>query len=233
MYISWLQKLSLIDYPGNIACIVFTPGCNLRCGYCHNPDFVLPERIQKLKNSWMNEELFFDFLKKRQWLIDGVSICWGEPTLQGDIIPFCERVHSMGFSIKLDTNGTNPHVLQDLLKRKIIDYVAMDIKDIWGWYENLTGICMDIEKYKESAHIIIAHAPQYEFRTTVIAWVHTPESIWIIASYIQGASNYFLQNYRPKDTLNPNFIGSSVSDEILIKMQSQALYFVKKCEIRN
>ena len=116
MLVSGLQRLSLIDYPGKVACVVFTLGCNLRCRFCHNPEFVLPEKIREIKNGLEQEKAFFAFLEKRQGILDGVSVCGGEPTIHKDLKAFLSRIKKMGFSVKLDTNGKNPAVLLDLIR---------------------------------------------------------------------------------------------------------------------
>ncbi len=168
MLVSWLQRLSLLDYPGKVACVVFTLGCNLRCGFCQNSEFVLPEKIAHIKDGLKQTEEFFDFLKIRQWILDWVSVCGGEPTIHTDLPNFLTRIKSLGFKVKLDTNGRNPKMLQELISRGLVDYVAMDIKHTWGKYASIVGKNEDIAPYKESVRIIMQQAPEYEFRTTVI-----------------------------------------------------------------
>ena len=216
MLVSGLQKLSLLDYPGKVACVVFTPGCNLRCGFCHNPEFVLPEKLLSIKASFLKEREFFDFLEKRKGILDAVSICGGEPTMHRDLPDFCRRIKELGFLVKLDTNGSHPEVLARLLKAKLVDYVAMDVKHIWSKYQEITGRGIEILKYQESIKIIIDSAPDYEFRTTVIDGVHSREDILEMASYIQNAKIYYLQNYRPGEVLDPSFIRLGFSENTLL-----------------
>lgn len=168
MQLSAIKKSTLLDYPGKLATIVFTPGCNLRCGFCHNPEFVLPEEIEKIRHDFISEEVFFRFLKTRQGFLDGVVICGGEPTIHADLPRFCQRIKDLGFLVKLDTNGSNPEALGYLLDQKLVDYVAMDMKYIFGQYGALTGKNTDISRYKKSIELIKTRAPDYEFRTTVI-----------------------------------------------------------------
>lgn len=221
MLVSGLQKLSLLDYPGKVACVVFTPGCNLRCGFCHNPEFVLPEKLLSIKASFLEEREFFDFLKKRQGILDAVSICGGEPTMHQDLPDFCRRIKELGFLVKLDTNGSHPEILAHLLEKNLIDYVAMDVKHIWSKYQEITGRDIEISKYQESIKLIIDSAPDYEFRTTVIDGVHSQEDILEIASYIQGAKAYYLQNYRPGEVLDLSFVGSSFTEEKLVSIANE------------
>lgn len=204
--LSGIKKCTLIDYPGKVATIVFTAGCNLRCGYCHNSEFVLPEKIQKISHDFISENIFFRFLKTRVGFIDGVVICGGEPTIHADLPDFCRKIKEAGFLVKLDTNGSKPKVLEKLLDEKLVDYIAMDIKYPLGRYEVVSGRKIDIDLYRASIDIIRARLPEYEFRTTVIKGTHTSEDIENITQTISGARYYYLQNYRSGNTLNPDFI---------------------------
>ncbi len=222
MLISWLNKLSLIDYPWHIACVVFTLGCNLRCRYCHNPDFVLPERIRTLRISKEYEKEFFYFLEKRRWLLEGVSICWGEPTLQHDLVEFATKIKNLWYKVKLDTNGRYPEKIRDLLEKKLLDYIAMDIKHIWTKYPLLTGIEEDMRPYQESLAIIKNSSIEYEFRTTLIEGIHEESDMESLGKIITGSRKYFLQQYRPGDTLESNFPGKKPSREM---MEQWGIYF--------
>lgn len=207
MLISWLNRLSLIDYPGYIGCVVFTLGCNLRCWYCHNPDFVLPERIRQLR-LWKNtEEEFFGFLTKRRGILEWVSICGGEPTIHNDLPDFCRRIKDLGYRVKLDTNGSRPKVIQYLIEGWYVDYIAMDIKHTWEQYHMITGKAEDMDPYRESVEILKNSTLSYEFRTTLIGGIHSSGDISSIGEVIRGASRYYLQKYRSGDTLDPRFFG--------------------------
>ena len=154
MNISWLNKFSLIDYPGEICCIVFTPGCNFRCGYCHNSEFVLPEKIKNIEI--LKEKLFFNFLEKRKWLLTAVSICWWEPSLQKDLLEFCRKIKNMWFLVKLDTNWRDSELIQKLIDEKIIDYIAMDIKEDFENFWKLSKSKESSKKYLESIELILS-----------------------------------------------------------------------------
>jgi pyruvate formate lyase activating enzyme len=233
MRISWIQKLSLIDYPGKVACVVFTPGCNLRCSFCHNPEFVLPERLKTLRDTFRAEGEFFDFLDTRRGLLDGISICGGEPTLQRWLLDFCRKVKERGFLIKLDTNGGFPDMLQILFEENLIDYMAMDIKHTWQKYPMLVGREEDMTPYKRSVEMIMKYSPDYEFRTTVIEGYHDEEDIEHIAHMIAGAKKYVLQSFREWVLLDEKFLGRSPSQKFLEHARGMSLKYVQYSEIRT
>ncbi|HBB27095.1 TPA: anaerobic ribonucleoside-triphosphate reductase activating protein [Candidatus Gracilibacteria bacterium] len=233
MQISAIKKSTLLDYPGKLATIIFTPGCNLRCGFCHNPEFVLPEEIEKIRHDFISEEIFFRFLKTRQGFLDGVVICGGEPTIHADLPQFCQKIKSLGFLVKLDTNGSNPEVLERLLEENLIDYIAMDVKHTLEQYREITGKDIDILRYEKSMELIKTKAPDYEFRTTVIKGVHSSEDIEKIGVLIGGAKKYCLQNYRGEHTLDPNFKGGSFTAQELAEFQNISEKYVEKCLIRK
>lgn len=230
--LSGIKKSTLLDYPGKVATIVFTAGCNLRCGYCHNSEFVLPEKIQKISHDFISENIFFRFLKTRIGFLDGVVICGGEPTIHADLPDFCRKIQEAGFLVKLDTNGSKPKVLEKLLDEKLVDYIAMDIKYPLDRYEVVSGRKIDINLYRASIEIIRTRLPEYEFRTTVIKGVHTPEDIEHITLAISGAWHYYLQNYRSGNTLDPDFKGESFSEQELECFRQIAEKNVMKCGIR-
>lgn len=168
MQLSAIKKSTLLDYPGKLATIVFTPGCNLRCGYCHNREFVLPEELQKIRHDFIGEDVFFRFLRTRVGFLDGVVICGGEPTVHADLPEFCRKIKDLGFLVKLDTNGSHPEMLEHLLRMEVVDYIAMDVKQSFDRYTEVTGKNTDISRYLRSIEIIRTGAPDYEFRTTAI-----------------------------------------------------------------
>ncbi len=193
MKLAGLQKLTLLDFPGRVACTVFTAGCNLRCPFCHNSELVLPERKPVL----MDEEEFFSFLKKRQGVLEGVCVTGGEPLLQQDIAPFLRRIKELGFSVKLDTNGCFPAVLRSLVEDGLVDFVAMDIKNSPARYAKTAGIpALDLAAVQESVAYLMSDAVDYEFRTTVAAQLHDEESFQDIALWIAGAKRYALQEFK-------------------------------------
>jgi pyruvate formate lyase activating enzyme len=190
MKIGGLQKVTLIDYPGKVACTVFLSGCNFRCPFCYSPELVLPEKIKKHPS--IKERDFFDFLSEKRGLLDGCVICGGEPTIYGEeLIDFCKKIKEMGFSIKLDTNGSNPDVLTKAIP--LIDYIAMDIKSpLDQRYKEFSVIdCLD--RIKESIEIVKKSGIDYEFRTTITN--HSVDDILEIAEYLSPAKRYYLQRF--------------------------------------
>ncbi|PCI25457.1 anaerobic ribonucleoside-triphosphate reductase activating protein [Candidatus Peregrinibacteria bacterium] len=205
MLISAVNKMTLLDYPGKTAAIIFTAGCNFRCGYCHNAQFVLPEKIKDIKNDFIEFSAVKNFLSQRIGLIDGVTFCGGEPTIHQDLEQCMKEVKDMGFLVKLDTNGTRPEIINSLIEKGIVDFIAMDIK----YFEKNTKLLGDFypeKKIKESI-ALIQHAKNidYEFRSTILPKYHTPEVLDKMGQMIQGAKTWSLQNFRAIETLNTEF----------------------------
>ncbi|MEA3356319.1 MAG: anaerobic ribonucleoside-triphosphate reductase activating protein [Candidatus Bipolaricaulota bacterium] len=192
MRFAYLLPTTLIDFPGLVAALVYTPGCNLRCPFCHNSELVLPERIKAL--DLIEEEEVLSLLDERKGFLDGLCITGGEPTLHEGLAGFIERVKKLGLAVKLDTNGTRPERLKELLDSRLLDYVAMDVKGPPGRYSILTGVKIDFEKIEASIRIILTQAPDYEFRTTVVPTLGL-EDIKKVASLIAGAKRYYLQRF--------------------------------------
>ncbi|MBP7898594.1 anaerobic ribonucleoside-triphosphate reductase activating protein [Candidatus Gracilibacteria bacterium] len=205
MKLTAIQKFTVLDYPGKVACIAFTPGCNMRCGFCHNPEFVLPERIRELSGSFIDEEILFRFLEKRQGLLDGVVVSGGEPTIWKELPEFIRKIKERGFLVKLDTNGNHPTMLEELLSEKLVDYVAMDVKTSLANYPKLVGPLVKTEYIQKSVALLLSSDIPYEFRTTLIKELHTPEVLEAIQGLIKGAKQFFLQNFRPGHTLQADF----------------------------
>ncbi len=233
MILSGLQKSTLIDYPGKIAAVIFTAGCNLRCGYCHNPEMVLPDQIMTHSSFHISENIFFNFLDRRAGILDGVSICGWEPTIHRDLPDFCRKIKAKWFSVKLDTNGRDPDMIARLIDEDLVDYFAMDIKYTWEKYPTLVWSAIDQKKYEKSIELIMTRAKDYEFRSTIIDGVHTSEDIRKMASYIAWAKIYYLQNYRSDVTLDPLFVWNPFFDGELKNFQIIAEESVKRCELRN
>lgn len=192
MKIQGLQKLTLLDYPEHTACTIFTAGCNFRCPFCHNASLV----VNIPKEEEISIEDFFAFLRKRKGILDGVCVSGGEPLLQPDIEQFIRKIKDMGFAVKLDTNGSFPEKLIHLVESRLIDYVAMDIKNCPETYAFTAGTeMMDIEAIKQSVtYLKSGHVP-YEFRTTVVKHYHEEESFHKIGQWLAGAERYFLQSF--------------------------------------
>lgn len=200
MIIAGLQKSSLIDYPNEIAAVVFTSGCNFRCPFCHNGGLLEDKKSQKI-----TPEEVLDFLKTRQNKLQGVVISGGEPTLHKDLEDFVIKIRDLGFKIKLDTNGSNPSVLIDLINKNLIDYVAMDIKSPLRKYKEATNSNIDTEKIKESIDFLLKGKVDYEFRTTVVKESLSFDDFRIIAQEIKGAKRYFLQKFIGEHAFDETF----------------------------
>lgn len=210
MIIYGLQKLSLLDFPGKTACTVFTGGCNWRCPFCHNASLVTGlDEVEPIK-----EEDFFTFLKKRQGILDGVCISGGEPLLQPDIIDFIKKIREFGYRIKLDTNGSYPDKLKEIVNSGLVDYVAMDIKNSPESYPATTGLeNVDLLKVRESANFLMSDKVEYEFRTTVVKELHKTEDFEKISAWIKGAKRYFIQSFADSgDILSGSFSAYSKAE---------------------
>jgi len=212
MQIKGFQKTTFIDYPNKVASLVFTGGCNFRCPFCHNGGLVLnPNQYPTTL-----PETVFRHLEKRKGMIDGLVITGGEPTLMQGLKAFIESVKAMDVSVKLDTNGTNPEVLQDLIESNLLDYIAMDIKHVFDKYPSAIGPSkVDMDKIKTSISLIIKSGVDHEFRTTVIKGMHTEDDVVQMTKYIKGARNYILQQYvKTEGELMPNTFRSFTSEEL-------------------
>ena len=226
--IGGLQKSSLIDYPEKISAIIFTQGCNFRCPYCHNPELIMIDGSTALK-----VEPIFEFLKTRKGKLDGVVITGGEPALHKDLPEFIRKIKDMGFDVKLDTNGTNPQMLQELIDKKLIDYVAMDVKAPIDKYSEVVCIQVNTDKIKESINILKKSDIPYEFRTTVVKSQLTPEDFEKIGKLIKGAPLYYLQKFLPTKTLKKDFLNEETySDEEFEPILESLKKYVKKVELR-
>ena len=228
MNIKGLQKTTLLDFPGRVACTVFTGGCNFRCPFCHNASLVLsPNNVDSI-----SEEEFFSFLSKRKGILDGVCITGGEPLLQKDIVEFIRKIKNEGFDVKLDTNGSFPDRLKAIVSEDLLDYIAMDIKNSEEKYSLTAGIDGDCKQMFECIDFIMSSGVDYEFRTTVVKELHTIQDIENIAKRIKGAKRYFLQNFTDSgDLILPDL--SAHSEETLSKMRDAAAPFVELCQLRG
>lgn len=231
MIIAGFQKLTLLDYPGHLAAIVFTQGCNFYCGYCHNPEMI-PRVSSGPKRSDLQAETVLDFLKKRKDLLDGVVISGGEPTLQEDLQDFIKAIKTMGFLVKLDTNGSNPEVLQELINQQLLDYIAMDVKHSKKKYRDL--VKSDVAKsIQKSITIIMNSNVDYEFRSTLVPSYHSEEDVDSMGKMIRGAKQWYLQPFRPLKTLDKRLARErSYTSEELDRFKNIASRFAKMVEVR-
>lgn len=228
MIFGGFQRFSLIDYPGELAAIAFTIGCNFRCPYCHNPELVngISKKIE--------EKTILGFLKKRKGKLTALSITGGEPTLHGkDLLNFIKKVKDLEYKVKIDTNGTNPELLQLLIEENLIDYIAMDIKAPLDKYEFIVNSSVNPTLIRKSIEIISKSKVQYEFRTTVLKGLLSKEDIEKISKTIEGAELYFIQNFIPSKTLDPSFMkkeGLAIME--LETLKELCKTHVKTCLIR-
>lgn len=236
MQIAWIQKSTLVDYPWHVSCVVFTQGCNFRCSFCHNPECVLPEKMMLFKNDLIPDDAFFNFLKTRKWLLDWVSICWWEPTLQPDLYDFAKRVKDMWFKVKLDTNGRDYKIVKRMIQDWILDYAAIDLKHSIYNYDEAVWVAQWPEfffSYQKLLQLLLESNIDYEYRTTVIKGMHTADDIESMAHFIRGAKNYYLQNYIGGNTLDPNFWGQPFNEEELEEFKIIAEKYVQHVGIRK
>ena len=230
MKVGGFQKLSLVDYPGKISCILFTIGCNFKCPYCYVPQLVLPEKIRKLKEIPMSE--IFSFLQKNKGLNEAVVITGGEPTLQPDLPEFIRRVKAMGYLVALETNGTNFEMLKNLIKEKLVDYVELDVKnrlDFERYNLAVGGVLTEkmFENVKKSIKLLLEGKIAYEFRTTVVKEFHTVEDVVEIAKAIKGAEVYYLQNFRADVEVVGGKKFTPMDEETLEEIVKKASKFVR------
>ncbi len=202
MNIGGLQKVSLMDYPGKISAVVFTQGCNFRCPYCHNPELVLPELYQEC----LPEEEIFSYLEKRRGKLEAVAITGGEPAIQKDILSFARRVKAMGYLLKMDTNGSMPEVLKELIRCRLLDYIAMDLKAPLKKYAAVTRTKINGKTILRSIETVAASGLNHEFRTTIVKSQLNEADILAIVNLIGKAPLYVLQRYEATKPLDKNFL---------------------------
>lgn len=221
MQICGLQKTTLLDYPGRVAATIFTFGCNFRCPYCHNMNLVEPEHKPEI----FSKEEIMSFLKKRAGILEGVCITGGEPTIDPELVELVREIKELGYCVKLDTNGTNPVMLEELIEEELIDYAAMDIKTGFSDYERVAGVSHpDIESISRSIRLLIKGELFYEFRTTLCRQYHTPEIMEEIGSMIRGCSNYYLQSFRDSEYVKQHGLGSFEKEELLQMVKQLGKY---------
>lgn len=214
MKISGFDKLTLLNYPDKVACTIFTSGCNLRCPFCHNSGLVTNNYNE------ISFDSIYEYLKKRIGILDGVCITGGEPLIHADIKDYIKKIKDLGYLVKIDTNGCNPKLLKELIDLKLVDYIAMDIKNIYSKYDITSGVKVNIDNIKKSIGIIENSGIDYEFRTTIVKEFHSTQDIKEILSYISSNSNYYIQNFKnSNDVFNRNL--SSFSENELVEIKNE------------
>ena len=222
------QKMTMLDFPGRVACTVFTGGCNFRCPFCHNASLVTHMDSAPA----LEEEQIIEYITKRKNILDGVCITGGEPLLQHDIARFCQRIHDLGLLIKLDTNGSYPDRLKALIDMKLIDYIAMDIKNSKEEYAKTCGLSELPATIEESIRLIRECGLPYEFRTTVVRELHSAESMVSLAEWISGAEKYFLQGFTDSGDLIGEGL-SAYSEDEMKELLSLVKQYVPSAELRG
>ena len=231
MKISAIQKLTLLDYPGRMACTVFTPGCNFRCPFCHNALLVLPEMQQ---GDELSCEEVLSFLKKRTGILEGICLTGGEPLLQSGVDDFLRRVKDLGYAVKLDTNGSFPDRLEALISAGLVDKVAMDIKNSPELYALTVGLpAFDIAPVERSKELLLSGVVDYEFRTTVVKGIHTAQSLTEAAKWIHGAKDYYLQQFKDSGNLIASAGLSAYSEEEMKALSEAIRPYVENVHLRG
>ena len=236
MIIGGFAKNSLIDFPGTIACIVFTQGCNFFCPYCHNPDLVGGPQAKAEGTDLFDEQEIFKFLENRKGLLEGVVITGGEPCLQKDLVTFCEQVKQMGYKIKLDSNGSRPQVIEILLKKGLLDFISMDIKTSLDKYTLVVSEKFDVQQIRDSIQVVMSQAPAYEFRTTCSRPFISLQILDDIGKMVAGAPNYILakcsRNVKMLDSSFVKLDNHFFSDKEMKQLKTIIEPYVKRVIVR-
>ena len=227
MHIAGIQKLSLLDYPGKVACTVFLSGCNLRCPYCHNAELISPRYVGER----ISQTGLMDFLDSRAGKIDGVCISGGEPTLYPGLLEMIKAIRKKGFSVKLDTNGTNPEMLKKLIDESLIDYVAMDIKNSRMRYDETCGAKV-LPQAEKSVRLLMNGNIDYEFRTTVCKPPHTVNDMKDIGLWLQGAKRYFIQQFVDSGNVSKKNL-TPFSPEEMKQLENAILPYIPNTRVRG
>lgn len=231
MIIAGLQKTTLIDYPGLVAATIFTYGCSFRCGFCHNPNLVIGK-----KNKLVTFEIsdILGFLNKRRHILEGVVITGGEPLINEDMPEFLREIKKLGYKVKVDTNGSRPKMLSGIIEDRLVDFVAMDVKNSLEKYEMTAGARVDLDDIQKSVQQIMASGLPYEFRTTVLPKIHEREDFEKIGLFLKGARKYTIQGFRPQTTLDPAFgTAKPFSADELASFKKILEMYVDECEVRD
>lgn len=230
MIIGTVRKSSLIDFPGRVSAVVGTQGCNMHCFWCHNA-YLIP-RTPPRKSPVIETDHFLDFLFERKKLLEGVVITGGEPTIHDDLPNFCREIKALGFAVKLDTNGTNPTILNELMRHDLIDYVAMDVKTDLNQYPQLFRETIDTHCITDSINLLQSSGKPYEFRTTCVTPFVSVDNIDEIGAIINGAPKYYLQRYaNPVEDVQTGSYGIP-NESDLVELKNRIEPYVVQCEIR-
>lgn len=241
MKISGLQKTTLLDYPGHVAATIFLSGCNFRCPFCHNMNLVLGQLTDESDKTSISDDELFDFLRKRQGVLEGVCITGGEPTLYKDLPELLQKIKDLGYLIKLDTNGSNPDMIKDLYNKNLIDYIAMDIKSSFSNYIDICGlseILSDeqqadlLKNISESIQFIMSCGIEYEFRTTAIKQYHTMEVMNEIGNMLGGAKRYFIQEFKDSEFVINHEL-SAVDRDTMKEYESLLSDYIEEVRLRG
>lgn len=228
MIIDGFNKLTLLDYPGLTACIIFTRGCNFNCNFCQNSSLI---KINK-KQGLISEQEVLSYLTKRKSVLDGIVISGGEPTIQKGLIEFIKKVKKIGLKVKLDTNGYNPEVLQYLIDNRLVDYIAMDIKHIFANYAKIIKKNIGVDKIKQSIELLKKSQIDHEFRTTIIKEYHHLDDLINIIAFIGKKEKYYLQNFVDSEDVNCRGL-HGFTDEELISLENTLRKYSKNINIRG
>ena len=223
-----INKLTLLDYPEKVACVLYTPTCNFMCPYCHNWETLIEEKLPSL-----NFEDILSFLKKRVGILDGVVVSGGEPTLMDDLPEKIKTIKELGYLVKLDTNGSNPEMLKELIEKGLIDYVAMDIKHSFSkYYDVIQNKMINLDDIKESIEILMENKVDYEFRITLIEEYHDKDSIYEIGKLLEGCKKLFLQQYKLSDGVRDKSL-HAVKEETANKYVEILSQYIDLVELRG
>lgn len=229
MIIKGLQKFTLIDYPGKLACTIFTFGCNFRCPYCQNPELIIDDGRKPISIAWI-----LNFLYERRGFLDGVCITGGEPTIQSELPEFIKELKRLGYSVKLDTNGSNPELINQMLQKELVDFIAMDVKAPLKKYREITRVDIKEELIEKSIRIIMEKAPEYEFRLTVVPGLINEEDLHKIGETVKGAEKMYIQQFRAEKTLDESFKNiKPFAKEKLLEFREILKDYVNFCGIRG
>ncbi len=230
MFIQYLQKMTLLDFPGRVACTLFLHGCNFLCPFCHNPGLVTAPPDDA---SLCSEEEILSYLQKRKGILDGVAITGGEPLLREEIVPLLEKIKALGYAVKIDTNGTFPDRLERIVGEGLCDYVAMDVKNCEARYAETVGLKkLNFEPIRRSMAFLLSGAVDYEFRTTVVRELHGREDLLAAAEMIRGAKRYFLQKFNDTgDLIGGGF--TAYGDEEMRELLSDVRFVLPTAELRG